>query len=267
MKVQNALLTWNNTVTKANELIQKSRFSLSLQQQKIVLYLISQITPQDEDFRLYEFSIPDFCRVVGINATSGENYRELKQSIQDIRNKSIWIDLPDGRTTTVAWIEKAYINPKSGTVQIRLDADMKPYLLQLKENFTQYELIWTLRFRSKYSIRLYELIKSVHYHELETYEREFSLKQLQQSMGAERYEHFKDFHTRALRPAVKEINQYSDKAIAYDLIKRGRSVVGIKFTISTKPVTERLQIRDQIEKDLGTNQISLWDELRNKGMV
>ena len=144
---------------------------------------------------------------------------------------------------------------------------MKPYLLQLKENFTQYELIWTLRFRSKYSIRLYELIKSVHYHELETYEREFSLKQLQQSMGAERYEHFKDFHTRALRPAVKEINQYSDKAIAYDLIKRGRSVVGIKFTISTKPVTERLQIRDQIEKDLGTNQISLWDELRNKGMV
>ena len=32
-------------VTKANELIQKSRFSLSAQQQKIVLFLISQITP------------------------------------------------------------------------------------------------------------------------------------------------------------------------------------------------------------------------------
>ena len=56
-----------NTVVKANELIQKSRFSLSLQQQKIVLYLISQITPFDEDFKLYEFSIIEFCRVSGID--------------------------------------------------------------------------------------------------------------------------------------------------------------------------------------------------------
>lgn len=267
MKINKDLMVRNNTVVKANDLIQKSRFSLSLQQQKIVLYLISQITPQDEDFRLYEFSIPNFCRVVGIDATSGENYRELKKSIQDIRNKSIWIDLPDGRTATLAWIEKAYINHKSGTVQIRLDADMKPYLLQLKENFTQYEIIWTLRFRSKYSPRLYELIKSVHYHELETYEREFQLDQVQQRMGAERYKQFKDFHTRALRPAVKEINQYSDKAVAYELIKQGRNVVGIKFTISTKPAIERLQIRDQIEKDFGMNQLSLWDELESKGMV
>ena len=50
-------------VVKANDLIQKSRFNLSLQQQKIVLYLISQITPYDEEFKLYEFSILDFCRI------------------------------------------------------------------------------------------------------------------------------------------------------------------------------------------------------------
>lgn len=37
-------------VVKANALIQKSRFSLSLQQQKIVLYLISKIQPNDEEF-------------------------------------------------------------------------------------------------------------------------------------------------------------------------------------------------------------------------
>ena len=49
-----------NTVVKANDLIQKSRFSLTLQQQKIILYLISKIMPTDENFQLYEFSIPDF---------------------------------------------------------------------------------------------------------------------------------------------------------------------------------------------------------------
>ena len=34
-------------VVKANQLITKSRYSLSLQQQKILLYFISQIKPED----------------------------------------------------------------------------------------------------------------------------------------------------------------------------------------------------------------------------
>ena len=45
----------HKTVVKANDLIQKSRFSLSVQQQKIVLYLISQITQFDTEFKLYDF--------------------------------------------------------------------------------------------------------------------------------------------------------------------------------------------------------------------
>ena len=77
----------NRTVVKANELIQKSRFNLSLQQQKIVLYLISQITAFDEDFKLYEFSINEFCKVCGIDDTSGKNYTDLKNAIKDIKLK------------------------------------------------------------------------------------------------------------------------------------------------------------------------------------
>lgn len=256
----------NSTVVKANELIQQSRFSLSLQQQKIILFLISQISPADEDFKVYEFSILEFCRMVNIEV-GGNSYSLIKKAIKDIADKSIWLELVPGKEFLVRWIEEPSIDKTTNRIQLRLNKAMKPYLLQLKRNFTQYELIWTLRFRSKYSIRLYELIKSIHYHELELYTQEFSLEQLKKSLDAESYTEFKAFHNRALKPAVREINQYSDKAVAYELIKRGRSVVGIKFTISTKPVTERLQIRDQIEKDLGTNQISLWDELRNKGMV
>ena len=47
----------NLMVVKRNDLILKSRFNLSLQQQKIVLYLISQITPYDEEFKKLEFSL------------------------------------------------------------------------------------------------------------------------------------------------------------------------------------------------------------------
>ena len=87
----------HNTVVKANELIQKSRFSLSLQQQKVVLYLISQITPQDEDFKLYEFSIVEFCKVCGIDYSNGKNYADLKEAVKEIADKSIWVKLDNGK--------------------------------------------------------------------------------------------------------------------------------------------------------------------------
>lgn len=257
----------NKSVVKANELIQRSRFDLSLQQQKIVLYLISQITPFDESFKLYEFSIAEFCRVCGIDETSGKNYTDLKQAIKDIADKSLWITIAEDEETLLRWIEKPYINKKDGIIKIKLDEDMKPFLLQLKQNFTSYELIWTLHFKSKYTIRLYELIKSIHFHELETYTREYSLTEIKRLLGAEKYNTYQHFKDRVLNRAVEEINKYSDKNISVEAIKQGRAVVKIKFSISTKETLEALRIRSDIEKELGMDQLSLWDELEGKGLV
>lgn len=252
-------------VVKANELIQKSRFTLSLQQQKIVLYLISRITPFDENFREYEFSISEFCKICGLDGSSGKNYASLKASIKDIADQSVWVDLGNGRETLIRWIEKPYIDKQSGVIRVRLDEDLKPYLLQLKQNYTQYELLWTLRFRSKYSIRLYELIKSIHYHELETYERTYSLAELQQILDAKKYTTYSSFRTRALDPAIEEINNYSDKNVTYSAIKSGRSVDKIKFVISSKDGWEALKLRSTIEHELGIDQPTFWDMLVDRG--
>ena len=251
-----------NTGVKANDLIQKSRFSLSLQQQKVVLYLISQITPLDEDFKLYEFSIVEFCKVCGIDYDSGKNYADLKAAIKEIADKSVWIRLANGKQTLVRWIEKPYIDDNSGIVQIKLDADMKPYLLQLKENFTEYEIIYTLHFKSKYSIRLYELCKSIHYNDLEEYHRRYSIEELRQLLGAESYTVFKDFRRRVLEPAIDEINEYSDKEVNYQTITQGKKVIGIELFVKSKETAEVLKIRATIEKEMGTDQITLWDYLK-----
>lgn len=261
------LVARSKTVTKANELIQKSRFSLSLQQQKIVLYLISQITPYDEDFKLYTFSISEFCRICGIDGTSGKNYEDLKAAIKEIADKSIWITLENRKQTLVRWIEKPYIDEGSGVIQIRLDNDMRPYLLQLKANFTSYELIWTLHFRSKFTIRLYELVKSIHFKELEIYKRRYSVDDLKKLLDGETYKEYRDFKRRVLRPAIEEINEYSDKKIEAEEIKSGRKVVAVEFSISSKDSLETARIRSDIEKEMGTDQLTLWDMLQEKGLV
>lgn len=234
----------NRTVSKANDLIQKSRFSLSLQQQKVVLYLISQINADDTDFKLYDFMIADFCRVCGIDVDSGGNYINLKNTLQQIANKSVWITLPNKQQTLVRWIEKPYIDSQRGTIRIKLDADMKPFLLQLKKQYTRYQLIYTLRFKSKYSIRLYEYIKSVHYNELSTYQQIISIGELKRIMGAEIYDETRDFKRKSLNPAVKEISKYSDKDLIVEEIKKGRKITHLKLIISTKDAMTRYESTD-----------------------
>ena len=249
-------------VVKANDLIQKSRFNMTLQQQKMMLFLISQIDQMDEDFRLYEFSIQEFCRVCGIDSSSGKNYQDVKQAIKDIADLSLWVDVGDNKETLIRWIEKPYINKNNGVIQVRLDQDMKPYLLQLKNNFTKYELIYTLYFKSKYSIRLYELAKSIHYKELEEYRRVFSVDELRTMLGAEGYTQYRDFKRRVLDVAVTEINEYSDKLIDYEPIKKGKSVVAIELIVNSKSILERLQIRSKIEKEMGNgNQMTLFEKV------
>ena len=260
------LVVRDQTVTKGNDLIQQSRFNLSLVQQKILLYLIAQINPFDTDFREYSFKIPEFCKTCGIDYDNGNNYRYLKAAIKEIADKSVWVER-DNTEILLRWIEKAKIDKRSGTIAIRLDDDMRPYLLQLQERFTSYELVYTLKFKSKYSIRLYELVQSLHYHELEPYTCKYDLDRLRRSMGAERYQTWQHFKDRAFSPAITEINAFSDKTIDYEPIKQGRGIVGVELYISSKNTWERLRIRSDIEKELGTDQLTLWDIMREKGIV
>lgn len=257
------LIVKDQSVFKSNDLIQKSRFQLSLQEQKILLYLISQITPYDEDFQLYEFSVTDFCRICGMSPTAGGNYTELKSAIKSICDKSLWVKLADGEETLLRWIEKPYINKRSGTIKIRLDKDMRPYLLQLKENFTSYELIYTLKFSSKYSIRLYELICSIHYHDLETYKRNYGLDELRILLGAETYKTWQSFKERVLFPAMNEINNFSDKNLVINPIKKphSRGIIGVELVVSSKDSLQALKLKTEIEHDFGYDQMCLWDEI------
>jgi plasmid replication initiation protein len=112
---------------------------------------------------------------------------------------------------------------------------MKPYLLQLKEKFTEYELIYTLNFKSKYSIRLYEFLKSIHYNKKEAYTQIIPINKFQ-SMLDSPYTTFKDFHTRVLKPAQKEINSYSDIVFSYELETSGRKTTQIKIEVKPKHI-------------------------------
>lgn len=218
-------------VVKSNELIQKRTHMLSLQEQKIILFLISQLKPEQKEFESQIFDIVDFCEICGISADSGKNYDDLKKNIKNLRDKSMWVVGKDKGETLMGWISNAKINPNSGQIAVRFDEEMKPYLLELKNRYTQYDLIYTLGMKSKYSIRLYELCKSYErIGEPLTYE---TLDRFREAVGAE-YEQWYDIKRRIILPAKNEINSMTDITVNFEPIKRGRLVVGVRFNITPK---------------------------------
>lgn len=252
MKKDQSLAVLDQQVRKSNDLIQHARFNLTTVQQKIILYLISQIKPWDKEFQYYDFDILEFCRICGIDNDSGRNYTEIKEEIKRLSDKSYWLTLEDGESEAlVRWVESPILRKNSGIIRLRLNEFLKPYLLQLKDRYTEYQLIYTLRFKSKYSIRLYELICSIHFHDLYEYKKPFKLDQLKQHLGCERYTDYRDFRRDVLEKAIKEINRYSNKTVTYKPITRGRKVVEIELTVASKDDKDRMAIEMEIEKDLG----------------
>ncbi len=213
-----------NVVVKHNDLVRNTVFSLEAMQQKLVLYLISQIMFDDNDLQVQQFDIRDFCKVLEINY-GGANYKYVRDIVHEISNKNIKIKI-DGSDTNLRIIEKYKMFEDSGVIEIKLDNDLKPYLIDLKSNFTKYELIYILNFKSKYSIRLYELFKS--YEFTKSFEIEIDL--LQQKLQSN-YIRFIDFKRFVVEPALKEINKNTDLTVTVEYIKFGRSYKKIIFHI------------------------------------
>jgi plasmid replication initiation protein len=202
----------------------------------------------------HAFEVGEFCRICGLNF-SGANYRYIKQTIKALSDKSIWLKLDNGSETLMRWINKAWINQKSGMIKLRLDDDMKPYLLQLKDRFTQYELFYTLAMKSQYSIRLYEILKSYENQN----QKKFDIEELKKMLSAEKYKRYPDFRRYVLDISLREINAFSDVNVTYQVVKDGRRYANIVFSTSQKKgLNERLETWERIDGVLNPMQTSLF---------
>lgn len=227
-------------VVKSNELIQKTRFALSLPEQKTVAYICSMIKPIDAidrakhtPFQLdYEFNIRDYCKVCGIDYNNGKNYNDIKAVLLHLAERTMWLN--DGNEeVTVRWLSKARINKRSGRVKISIDEDLAPYLFDLKERFAQYQLYNILSMKSAFSVRLYEILKSYAFQRSKAFDID-ELKEMLMVSEIKSYHDFSLFRKNVLEKAQTEINSMTDLKIGFEAIKKGRKVIKIKFRIQEK---------------------------------
>ena len=134
-------------------------------------------------------------------------------------------------------------------VMIRFNQDIMPYLIELKQNFTQYALSDLIDLNSKYSIILYKWL-SMNYNQYEHYSAKggrraeqveayrnpsITVKELRVITDTVKdYPRFDNFETWILKKPIEEINAHTSFNVTYDKVKKGRSIDSIVFHITKK---------------------------------
>ncbi|PDM40357.1 replication initiation protein [Parageobacillus yumthangensis] len=226
---------YNKAVTKSNALIE-ANYKLSTLEQKIILYLISQIHKDDDDFKMYRLPIQEFSEMLGYRGSP--KYTELREITKNLMRKVL--EIREGqKLKQLSWVSYVEYDERSGFVSLSFDPRLKPYLLQLKREFTTYRLKNVMELKSSYSIRMYELLKRWQYMK----EVEITLDDLRMMVGAaDKYHQYHNFKKRVLTPAQQEILEKTDIWFKYQEVRKKRKVIALRFYIQEKSTIDQVVV-------------------------
>lgn len=222
-------------VVQSNELIEASYSpELTTRAHKVARLILSLISPDDKDLKLYTVPISTLKDFLGYkeNTSWGNFYPEMKDIADRLNKEPIVIKTQD-KVTTAYFIAGYEMDSAARTVTFEVSLLLKPYLLALKRNFTRYPLHYIARLRSAYSIRLYELL--CQYRNIG--HRTFELGALQALLGSN-YEYYANFKDKVLSIAKRDLDANTDITFDYKEIKTGRKVTALKFTILSNSVSD-----------------------------
>ncbi len=188
-------------------------------------------------------SVEEFSKIT--NTKKDGIYAHIKTMCNNLGSKSIKVfNKENNRYVVYPWFSKLEYYINEGMVEIEFNSNIEPFLLMLKDNFTAYVLKYVIHMKSRYSIRLYELLKQYEIIGL----RKIELNKLKELLNIDdKYKLYGHIRQRVLEPAKKEIEKTSDIRFTYQEIKTGRKITAIKFYITKNESSENYSNYDKFK--------------------
>lgn len=241
-------------IKKSNDLIE-ARYKFDVWETRVFLFMLSHIRREDGEFHPYRLWYKDMKKVFQVG-TNNRSYEYFRNGVKNLMKRQFHLAVEENgyiRETAYQILTKAnYLQagqdrPGSESqeyIDVSIHPEMKPMLLELQKNFTAYDLRNVARLGAN-SVRLYELLKR-----FETVgKRKLEIDNLKRMLELENeYPNFGQFNQSFIKPAVKEINEFTDLNVyKVDQIKEGRKVVALYFYFRPKSDEEIRKIRDSVE--------------------
>lgn len=263
-------------VVKSNELVE-ARYMFDVWETRFFHSLIASIHKDDDDDKVYRLWFKDMKK--NFQLKSNQSYDFLREAAISMAGKSVYIGWQSDKFRRgrmhriirfVDYLEKGQKGEgvtKQEYVDVSIDSDIRPYLLDIKKNFnpeisryTSYDLRNIIKLKP-YATRLYELMKQMEYKGFRTI-IVADLKDMFEITNE--YPRFSNFFQKVVLGSVEAINKYTDLTIPIEnieKIKKGRKVHALRFRILSKSNEEINIIRGDAP------QRSLFDDIEDAELV
>jgi len=224
-------------VTMSNALTTAAQ-RLSLAEKRVMMYAVGKLDTFKRnggtETGMVKLVAHEYAELFGVDANTA--YEQLQACAESIITKQVWWyeEAKRGlKKKQINWLGAAEYYKGEGTVSLWFTAQIAPHLVQLKGQFTTYQLAQASALRSVYSWRLLELLSQY----ANTGWRQIDLDEFHHAMETpDSYRtNFKDCRRWVVEPAVKELREKDGWLIEWIPIKTGRKVTTLRFEFKRDP--------------------------------
>ena len=221
--------------------INKARFIMSLPTQKLFLFLVSKITYEERNKKVFlntlDFSLEEiysFLKMAG-----RENDKNLKGLLKDCvneignnnlkyseineRGKEKWVNYP--------WSAKSEIDENTGKFSFKFNDQIIWFLLDLKGYFASNTDEY-MKLTSSHAISLYLLFRS---NEFQNKVQSYYIEELKKHLNIEeKYADYRNLKKFVLDPSISQLNKETNYFFSYEAKRIGRSIGKVEIRIIDK---------------------------------
>jgi plasmid replication initiation protein len=231
-----------------HNLITNARYEMSALEMDIFFILLSKLKKDDAPKTLYRIYVKE---VEDITNRSW-NYQQFREATERFGSRVFEIDITADRFLQLWMLASVEYHFGEGYFELEISEKARPYLIELKENFTVYDLYSALSLTSKYAKRIYQLASQWK----DIGRKTFLLEDIKEMLHLkdpkgkepEQYKQIVEFKKYVLEVAKDQINRLTDIELDYRLLKKGRSFKSIEFLIKVKKQRSKTA-KNQVNKE------------------
>ncbi|MDN5513168.1 replication initiation protein [Acinetobacter sp.] len=222
--------------------------SMSVDEKRILIMaspVARNIDATEQDSIL--ISAQQFAEECGIKVNSA--YKQIELASKKLVDRSFSYTNEKGKKVYSNWVIDATYEDAGVNLRFTAVVLMMLKILDKYNPYTRYKKDVVLKLKKDYSIDFYHLAKKSE--KLGSFELTIDSMFIEFGLP-ESYRDLRNLKRRVLKDPIDEINKYTDIDLTYEPIKKGRSVVGFKFTVreKTKHKTITVQGRDPNTVDM-----------------
>ena len=222
--------------------------SMSVDEKRILIMaspVARNIDATEQDSIL--ISAQQFAEECGIKVNSA--YKQIELASKKLVDRSFSYTNEKGKKVYSNWVIDATYEDAGVSLRFTSVVLMMLKILDKYNPYTRYKKDVVLKLKKDYSIDFYHLAKKSE--KLGNFELTIDSMFIEFGLP-ESYRDLRNLKRRVLKDPIDEINKHTDIDLTYEPIKKGRSVVGFKFTVreKTKHKTITVQGRDKNTVDM-----------------